>query len=63
MKPSCVPFSGEMSGRTAVIIPMPMNEIDATARTTIAARKSASGKPRSKKNATAPNSSAVRRTP
>ena len=31
MKPSCVPFSGEMSGRTAVIIPIPMNETDAIA--------------------------------
>ena len=29
MKPSCVPFSGEISGRTAVIIPIPMNEIEA----------------------------------
>ena len=30
MKPSCMPFSGEISGRTAVIIPIPMNEIEAT---------------------------------
>ena len=29
MNPSCVPFSGEISGSTAVIIPMPTNEIDA----------------------------------
>ena len=28
MKPSCVPFSGEISGSTAVIMPMPMNETE-----------------------------------
>ena len=44
MNPSCVPFSGEMSGRTAVIIPIPMNDTDATPSTTTAARKSACGK-------------------
>ena len=36
-KPSCIPFSGEISGRTAVIIPIPMNETDAMIRTTSAA--------------------------
>jgi ABC-2 type transport system permease protein len=44
MKPSCVPFSGEMSGRTAVIIPIPMNEIDAIASRTSAATKCAFGR-------------------
>ena len=43
MKPSCVPFSGEISGRTAVIIPIPTNETDATASSTNAAKKSAFG--------------------
>ena len=53
MNPSCVPFSGEMSGRTDVIIPIPTNEIDATASTTSAAAKFALRKAqRSKKNAT-----------
>ena len=32
-----MPFSGEMSGITDVITPMPMNEIDAMARITKAA--------------------------
>ena len=36
-KPSCAPFSGEMSGRTAVIIPTPMNDTDAMARSPTAA--------------------------
>ncbi len=36
-KPSCIPFSGEISGRTAVIIPIPMNEIEAIISTTSAA--------------------------
>ncbi len=42
-KPIWVPFSGEISGRTAAIIPMPMNDTEATASTTSAARKFASG--------------------
>ena len=37
MKPSCVPFSGEMSGSTAVIVPIPMKEIDAIASSASAA--------------------------
>ncbi len=40
-----------MSGRTDVITPMPMNEIDAIASTTNAAKKFASGIDRSKKSA------------
>ena len=44
MKPSCAPFSGEISGSTAVIMPMPTNETEATASSTSAAAKSASGK-------------------
>ena len=43
MNPSCVPFSGEMSGRTAVIIPIPMNEIDEIASSASAAAKFAFG--------------------
>ena len=39
MKPSCVPFSGEISGSTAVIMPMPTNETEDTASTTIAEAK------------------------
>ena len=38
MKPSCIPFSGEISGITEVIIPIPMNETDAITSTTSAAR-------------------------
>ena len=30
-KPSCAPFSGEISGSTEVMIPTPMNERDASA--------------------------------
>ena len=60
MKPSCAPFSGEISGSTAVIMPMPTNEIEATASSTSAARKSASGKLRPKNSATTTNSAAVR---
>ena len=60
MKPSCVPFSGEISGRTAVIIPIPMNEIEATSSTTSAAAKLACERFRSKNSATTPNSSIAR---
>ena len=63
MNPSCAPFSGEISGRTAVTIPTPTNEIDATASSSSAAPKSASGKLSPKKIATTANSAAVRRTP
>ncbi len=38
-----MPFSGEISGRTAVIIPIPMNEIEATTSTISAATKFAFG--------------------
>ena len=38
-----MPFSGEISGRTAVIIPIPMNETDAIASIRSAAAKFASG--------------------
>ena len=44
MNPSCVPFSGEISGSTAVIMPMPTNENDDTASTTLAGPKSALAK-------------------
>jgi hypothetical protein len=37
MNPSCVPFSGEMSGRTAHIIPIPMNDTLAIASSASAA--------------------------
>ena len=63
MKPSCVPFSGEISGSTAVIMPMPMNENDETASTTAAAVKSGCSKWMSRNSATAPNSRTVRSTP
>jgi hypothetical protein len=63
MKPSCVPFSGEMSGRTAVIIPIPTKEMDATPRMTSAATKSAWGISRSKKNATTPKRRTARTSP
>ena len=61
MKPSCAPFSGEISGRIAVIIPIPTNEIDATAssderRDEVRVRRGA----RPKNSATTANSSAVR---
>ena len=42
MKPSCAPFSGEISASTAVIIPIPKNEIDAMIRIASAAAKFAS---------------------
>ena len=41
MKPSCVPFSGEISGSTAVIMPMPMNETELISSTRAALAKSA----------------------
>jgi hypothetical protein len=63
MNPSCAPFSGEISGSTAVAMPMPTNETDATASSTRAATKSASGKLSPKNAATTANTSAVRRTP
>ena len=63
MKPSCAPFSGETSGRIAVTMPTPTNETDATASSTSAAAKSASGKVRPKKSATTANSAAVRSSP
>jgi hypothetical protein len=37
VKPSCAPFSGEISGRTAVIIPMPMKDTEAIASSANAA--------------------------
>ena len=60
MKPSCVPFSGEIRGRTAVIIPIPINGIEAISRTTSAARKFAPPTSMSKKSATTPNSVPMR---
>ena len=63
MKPSCAPFSGEISGSTAVTMPMPTNETEATASSTSAAAKSASGNESPKNTATTANSSAVRTTP
>ena len=38
MKPSWVPFSGEISGSTAVIMPMPMNETELISSTSAATR-------------------------
>jgi hypothetical protein len=63
MNPSWAPFSGEVSGRIAVIIPMPTNDTDATASSTSAAPKLAWGKASPKNSATAANSAAVRTTP
>jgi hypothetical protein len=63
MKPSWAPFSGETSGRIAVTIPTPTKEIDATASSTSAARKSACGNARPKNSATTPKSAAVRSRP
>ena len=63
MKPSCMPFSGEISGITEVIIPIPMNETDAIAITTSAATKFACGSSRSKKNATTANRRIARASP
>ena len=62
-KPSCAPFSGEISGSTAVIIPMPKNDTEASSSRTIAAVKFASGIERPKKSATTMNSSAARIRP
>ena len=42
-KPSCAPFSGEMSGSTDVIIPIPMNENEAMPISASAAPKFALG--------------------
>jgi len=58
-----VPFSGEISGRTAVIIPIPMNEIEATTSTTSAAAKFACASSRWKKSATTAKSMIARMTP
>ena len=58
-----MPFSGEISGKTAVITPMPRNEIDAIARMTNAAQKSAWPRSSVKKDATTKNSSTVRISP
>ena len=58
-----MPFSGEISGRTAVIIPMPMNEIDAIASTTSAAAKFASGMCSPKNAATTTKTSDARTRP
>jgi hypothetical protein len=63
MKPSCAPFSGEISGSTAVTIPTPTNETEATASSRSAAPKSACGNSSPKNSATTANSSAVRTTP
>ena len=62
-KPSCAPFSGEISGSTAVIIPIPKNDIDAISRITSAAAKFASGIGRPKKNATTTKSRIARTSP
>ena len=62
-KPSCAPFSGEMSGRTAVIIPIPKNETDATIRITSAAGKFASSNWRPKNSETTTNSRIARTSP
>ena len=62
--PSWAPFSGEISGSTAVIIPIPMNETDATRRTTNAAKYLASGIERSKnRNAQMTNRNVARTSP
>ena len=63
MKPICIPFSGEIKGRTAVIIPIPMNETEATASTTSAATKFAPPRLSEKKPAITAKRTAVRRTP
>ena len=56
-------ISGEMSGRTAVIIPIPMNETDAIASRTRAEAKFASGMSRPKNAAMTANTIAARTTP
>ncbi len=62
--PSCVPFSGEMSGSTDIIIPIPMNDTDATTSTTNAGKYLASGIERSKKtNAQTTKRKIARRSP
>jgi hypothetical protein len=63
MNPSWVPFSGEISGRTAVIIPIPMNETDAIPSTSSAVPKFASGMCSPKNAATTPNTSVARTRP
>jgi hypothetical protein len=63
MNPSCVPFSGEISGSTAVIMPMPMNDTELTSSTTAALVNWASWKVTLSDPATTANSSAVRNTP
>ncbi len=63
MKPSCVPFSGEISGRTAVIMPIPMKEIEATPSSTSAVAKSAFGMCSEKNAATTPKIKLARTTP
>ena len=63
MNPSCVPFSGEISGRTAVIIPTPMNDTEAIPSTSSAVAKFASGMCSPKKAATTPKTSEARTRP
>ena len=63
MKPSWVPFSGEISGRTAVIIPIPMKETDATQSRTSAVPKFACGMCSEKNAATTPKISDARTSP
>jgi len=57
------PFSGEISGSTEVIVPMPMNEIEAIASTIAAARKFARGMCRPNISAMTTKRIALRRTP
>ena len=63
MKPSWVPFSGEISGKTAVITPTPRNETEAITSTTNAAQKSAWPRSSVKNEATTKNSRTVRISP
>ena len=63
MKPSCVPFSGEISGSTAVIMPIPMKETELTSSTTPALTNCGSSNVTLSDPATTANRSAVRSTP
>src|SRR6478752_5496433 len=59
MNPSWVPFSGEISGSTAVIMPMPMNDTELISSTRPAAAKLASPKLMERNAATTANRRAV----
>jgi hypothetical protein len=63
MKPSDAPFSGEISGSTAAIMPNPANDTEATASSSSAAAKLAFSRWSPKNSATTANSRAVRSTP